>query len=405
MISLDLSRAFDTLPRWALQESLAHVGVSAELQAAVLKIHEECDYHITHGPHQGVVPMRKGVRQGCALSPCLYTIFTIWIFDTLANQTSQAWADSCVTLFADDSHLSWEVTSMRDIEFCCACLRKTFALFRSVGMQINPDKSKIILNLEGATARRWMQAHVQLTKKGPVLSVGTPSAPPLIPKVTSFVYLGIVASYQTFELQTARHRVQCAMANKQRLAKVLHAQVLSLGYRVRLYVACIRSAMFYGVHATGLSEASLHRLDQADARAPRAVARSPGFLTHESTVQLLQRLHLPSPANLPYSLHARDGMPECRHCGQRFTRVEGLKKHVKGSCSVLFAGSSNKPARGRTRALRHRYPHAGESCLPHTDTMPEQHHPLAIQAGTAFCLFFRTGFSGHGSARLESSPA
>ena len=423
MISLDLSRAFDTLPRWALQASLAHVGVDQELQAAVLKIHEQCEYHIMHGGCRGQVPMRKGVRQGCSLSPSLYTIFTIWIYDTLAQQTSQTWADRCVTLFADDSHLSWEVTSLRDIEFCCACLRKTFALFRSVGMRINPDKSKIILNLKGSTAKRWLQAHVHPTKHGPMLSVGTPAEPLLIPRVTSFVYFGIVASYQNFELQTARHRIHCAQANKQRLAKVLHSQTISLGYRVRLCVACVRSAMFYGVHATGLTDASLHRLEQADSRAMRAVAKSPSFLTRESTASLYQRLRQPTPVSallqlvkgrigkstnadsltffreqeqwlqqrmqnpasasqrllpvnpcrghpcdvcglyfpdrrimlshrrrmhpdrpkpqshpsLPYSFHAKDGMPECRHCGQRFTRVEGLKKHLKGACSVLFA--------------------------------------------------------------------
>ena len=81
MIGLDLSRAFDKLPRWALQASLGHASVEPAVCRAVIAIHERCSYKIKHGPFEDCITMKRGIRQGCALFPSLYTIFTIWIFD------------------------------------------------------------------------------------------------------------------------------------------------------------------------------------------------------------------------------------------------------------------------------------------------------------------------------------
>ncbi|CAE7204909.1 unnamed protein product [Symbiodinium sp. CCMP2456] len=146
-IGLDLSRAFDKLPRWALQASLEHASVEPAICRAVIDTHEQCSYSIRHGQYEGCIDMRRGIRQGCSLSPSLYTIFTIWFFDRLSDITSPEWANACVTLFADDSHLAWLISSVDDLEFVCS------------------------------TAKRWIQAHQQQTAEGPVINVGLPHAP------------------------------------------------------------------------------------------------------------------------------------------------------------------------------------------------------------------------------------
>ena len=58
MIGLDLSRAFDKLPRWALQASLEHASVDQAVCKAVIAIHERCMYTIKHGPHEDRIAMR-----------------------------------------------------------------------------------------------------------------------------------------------------------------------------------------------------------------------------------------------------------------------------------------------------------------------------------------------------------
>ena len=268
MIGLDLSRAFDKLPRWALQASLEHASIDPAVCGAVIQIHERCLYKIRS------ISMRRGIRQGCSLSPTLYSIFTIWVFDRLSEITSPEWAQACITLFADDSHLAWLISSQQDFDFTCQCIRRTVDLFRSVGVDVNPSKSTFVLQIRGSTAKRWIQAHQQQSAKGPVIDVGLPHAPLLVPRAKHMMYLGVVASYQGFELQTCKHRMQIAMQNKHRLLKVLHASNLTQKYRVRLYLACIRSTTIFGQHAVGLTTAVLYKLEQADARALRAISRS-----------------------------------------------------------------------------------------------------------------------------------
>ena len=127
------------------------------------------------------------------------------------------------------------------------------------------------------------------------ISVGTPRHPLLLPPETKTLYLGVIGSSNNFEMQTFQHRLNMGRANKHRLLKILHASGLSLKYRVRLYEACIRSSLMYGLHAVGLTQPVLHKLDQADSRFLRAVAKSPSHLTHESTSALRKRLRIKSP--------------------------------------------------------------------------------------------------------------
>ena len=106
MMSIDLSRAFDNVPRWALQMALSKAGASNDLQQVLLALHEKCRCQVRHKGYEGTFAMKKGVRQGCALSPYMYALFSCLIFDVLAERTSQAWATAAMTLFAFCGRLS-----------------------------------------------------------------------------------------------------------------------------------------------------------------------------------------------------------------------------------------------------------------------------------------------------------
>ena len=145
MMSLDLSRAFDEVPREALRASLQHAGVPAELQHLIVALHEQCVYTVTHKRQSGTFPMRKGVRQGCALSPLLFTLYTCHIYDVLVSRTSEAWAAQAATLFADDTHFAWTIKTISDLKIMIKCIRATFQTFKEFGMTLNMEKSRIIL--------------------------------------------------------------------------------------------------------------------------------------------------------------------------------------------------------------------------------------------------------------------
>ena len=192
----------------------------------------------------------------------------------LASRTTYAWAQQAVTLFADDSHFTWEVRDIADLKFLVKCVRATFQTFREFGMQLNMDKSRIVVKLQGGAAKHWLKPRTQRSANGPVMQLGTPHAPIVIPRVHSMVYLGIIASYSGFEQQTF----------------VLRSKRLQLHQRARLYLACVRSSLLYGLHAVGVTNHVARRIEQFDSRALRSLARSPAFLSHESTASLRQRL-------------------------------------------------------------------------------------------------------------------
>ena len=154
MLGIDLSRAFDEVPRWALLQSLQHAGATEELQRAVMQLHDSCRYRVKHKGHSGTFSMQKGVRQGCALSPYLYALFSCLIYDTLAERTNPEWAARAITLFADDTHIAWTITSVRDLQFVMTCIQHTFQVFRDFGMRVHPENSQIIVKVRGSAAIR-----------------------------------------------------------------------------------------------------------------------------------------------------------------------------------------------------------------------------------------------------------
>ena len=60
------------------------------------------------------------------------------------------------------------------------------------------------------------------------------------------------------------------------------------------------------------------------------------MLTHRSRWHGITKTKRPKIADRTHMQHSVDGMPHCRHCGQKFQRFEGFRKHLAGACPVLF---------------------------------------------------------------------
>ena len=72
MASIDLAKAFDTMPHSEIYISLQEAGVPESLCRLVLHLHSQTQCVILHSSKCEVVPMRRGLRQGCPIAPIIF---------------------------------------------------------------------------------------------------------------------------------------------------------------------------------------------------------------------------------------------------------------------------------------------------------------------------------------------
>ena len=289
-LSVDLSQAFDLLPRQVMHDALRIMGVPEDLCILILHLHETSKYHVEHAGRGASFSMKRGVRQGCTLAPTLFAAFMVYFSHLLASRTSSAWVEKFPTMFADDTHSDWLIDSVDSMHEMAKFVRETYTLFQELGMKVNPTKSVLVIRVKGRAAKSWIKQRVLKKKKQVLINLGTVSDPLLIPLADRTVYLGVVISYSNFEMQTVQHRIQVSSMHRQRLIKILHSsRTIDFQHRLRLYCACARSSTAYGVHAVGFTSKSLNRLQQYEIRHFRASARSPVHLTREPNDVFLRR--------------------------------------------------------------------------------------------------------------------
>ena len=322
-LAVDLSTAFDRVPRWAMRRALQWSGADPHLIRIIEGLHDQCRYHIAHAGFQGMVSMQRGVRQGCTLAPLLFTIFTCFLSDVIGDRTDRQWMLQHLTLYADDTHASWEIRHGSDLRFVEHSIRSIYSVFQEFGMCVNASKSVLVLGLHGSACKTWIQQRLQSTGQGKFMHFGTPLRPLCVPVYNEMCYLGIIASYGSFEVQTMNHRLRIAAGSRQRLIKVLHSsRYLSVRQRLALYAACVRSSSLYGVVAVGFTHKSLELLRKMEQAHVRAICKSPRHLYHERTEDLYRRVGMLEPDHYLIQLLTK----QCRFQQQRSGQVDPWKQ-------------------------------------------------------------------------------
>ena len=108
-ISIDLTKAYDRLPRSVLQQALESIQTPDSLIALILYIHDNARVCIRRHGQSADIGMGRGVRQGCGLSPLLWLAFTLLLHDKMSEHIPL----QSQTSYADDFHLMWEFSTAR----------------------------------------------------------------------------------------------------------------------------------------------------------------------------------------------------------------------------------------------------------------------------------------------------
>ncbi|OLP94586.1 putative tRNA 2'-phosphotransferase [Symbiodinium microadriaticum] len=317
-LSIDTSKAFDTVDRGVLESELKTARVPEPELTLILSLHRNIGYWPA-GPTSDVrVSSERGVRQGCPLAPSLWTLVTVALLRTMADTESLHWIQHNATMFADDLLLQWEYHSVSELERMISAIQHCFQVLARLGLQVQHRKTQLLVAQQGRLAHKWWKAHTASTKEGRFLRIPQPNHKDLhLPIVPQLTYLGIVLSYVDAATATVEHRLHVAEAQRARLLKVLHSRTLPLHKRVQLWLACVRSSALYGLHLLDLKQKHVARITITLVRHLRAIARSFAHMSQETSQALLLRLNVEDPLSfllrasqklLIKTLHSQDPM-------------------------------------------------------------------------------------------------
>ena len=311
-VTLDLAGAFDAMPRHRLLEGMEHMNLPLSFIQIVMCWHHQAHYHINHDGTDRVVHATQGVRQGCAVAPLLWLIFSHLISEKLAAKIGYHATVNLLSIFADDYHCSGEFSSTHDLEVILSHVAVLLHTLADMGMTVSPAKSKAILKCAGPGAEQLRRRFTRKTAQGKVHRIYSAQECIDIPLVDSFMYLGAIVSYDHYEDRTLAHRLEVGSNNFGRLTRVLRGRhALTRQHKLRIWQACVYTATVYGLDACGLTPLGAKKLTAQILRQIRLIVRDPVYMTGTSHQQVLTKWNLLSPIEaLRHQLHKETVDPE-----------------------------------------------------------------------------------------------
>jgi len=293
-LSVDLQKAFDVMPREFLNEALLKAEVEPALRWAILQIHNHATMRFKIGDHCRCITTDNGIRQGCGLSPTLWSMFTCVVMHHLFEKIHR----EDTTAFADDWLFQWFIDSESDLDVVITKVAFVLQTLASFGMKISTDKTVVLLSLKGSKAAKALHKYVSVLEgRGKCLSVPIDDRTVRLPVVTQHTYLGVKLSYAIPEQLTLTHRVKQSWANFNRLLPTLRSSSITQSQKVQIWRACVYSTLMYGLDSTGLNAQGPDKLLKLVARQLRIITKAPVHLSREPAVSLLQRLQVAIPAH------------------------------------------------------------------------------------------------------------
>ena len=139
VLQVDTKKAFDSIDHTFITSVLAHVGFPGWLLMVVLALFEGAVVSpVLAAPTKDRIPIRRGVKQGCPLSPTLFVI----IYDPLICEIAAlGGADFMVSPFAFADDLAVAVKSVTMVVLVIRLIT-TFAQISGLG--VNDDKSRLL---------------------------------------------------------------------------------------------------------------------------------------------------------------------------------------------------------------------------------------------------------------------
>eukprot|EP00435_Cladocopium_sp_Y103_P050202 s1727_g15.t1 len=201
---VDLEKAFDMAPRAEVFKSLVQLGVPPALISLLGTWHSNTSYIVTHHNMTDSHDTNRGVRQGCVAAPQLWGCLMHMLMEQYGKIVGLEWLLYHLTIFADDIHLCQLIHTAADLQSAIDRFGQFITCAHDLGLQINFQKTEVLLRLAGRFHSHAQSKHVLCTEHGVFLRVPYGhNKVARIPLKASVTYLGVCITYQNLQKATA----------------------------------------------------------------------------------------------------------------------------------------------------------------------------------------------------------
>ena len=290
-VSIDMSKAFDSLEPLFMHQALERSCLPSDVCRLIEHWHHGILYNIEHEKCHAQVNCHRGIRQGCAISPRVWSLFTVLIMSEMGPE----WSKQHSTWFADDALFQAMVRSEAELKQHIKAIAQALWVLQKLGLTVAPTKCAVLLHLGGTQAKRVRGKLVRIHDNKPHMIFHHEGHSWCLPVVSKHDYLGATLSYTRMEDLTATRRIQAAQTSFDRLKPVITHRGLPLCLRLRIWRTCVVSSLLYALPQVGLTPAASHRVAVSFYKQLRHITKQPVHITGKSNQQLCQEYHMCDP--------------------------------------------------------------------------------------------------------------
>lgn len=254
---IDFEKAFDTVKHDYLIETLKRYGVDGRDLRLLTQLYWEQKAVVRVGDDVSEwFCIEKGVRQGCVLSPDLFSLYTQLVMEELRecegvkiggkNINNIRYADDMVLIADTEEKLQSQVDKLLG-----ECGR--------MGLRINKVKTEVM----------------GITKRSERLPINIGADGTALKQVESFRYLGSLVNEDGRCDSEIRSRIGIAKANFGSMRKILTNMSLDIQLRMRLLRCYVWSGLLYGCESWNMSSVMQKRLEATEMWFIRRMLRVP----------------------------------------------------------------------------------------------------------------------------------
>ena len=239
---IDYEKAFDRVNHEKLIDCLTDIGIDGKDVGLIESLYWTQKAYIRLKENMSdEIKIKRGVRQGCVLSPCLFNLYTEKIFRQIEDCKGVTIGGLNINnlRYADDTVLLAD--TMEDLQ---AIVNKINDIGKVYSMKINAKKTKLVV-----ISRVASKPQVSITIDGTEIE-----------QVAKFTYLGHLITEDGKCDDEIKRRIGIAKTTFCRMNKVLTSRMISLDTRKRIFQCYILSTLTYGAETWSISKLMCKRL-------------------------------------------------------------------------------------------------------------------------------------------------